>query len=247
MELTLQLFSARNTELNAALEIIAAAGYQSVEAYGDNLNNPDAFRDALQANGLAMVSAHIRLEQLESSLDASMELVSSLGASHIVCPYLQPEDRPTSGDSWLRLANKLAGINDTLSKNNFTFAWHNHDFEMEPLDDGNVPMQLLLDNAPGMHWEVDIGWIVRAGANPQQWLQTHSDRISAIHLKDVAAAGEKTNEDGWADVGHGVINWSELVPDIQNSAAKLFIVEHDNPSDLQRFAEHSIASIKGWS
>lgn len=56
-ELTLQLFSTRNTDLNDSLEFIAAAGYKSVEAYGENLKDPDTFHQALQTHGLTMASA----------------------------------------------------------------------------------------------------------------------------------------------------------------------------------------------
>jgi len=246
-ELTLQLFSARNTELDVALQIIAAAGYKSVEAYSENLQQRDEFKNALQRHDLKMVSAHISLDQLENNLPFNMELLAGFGASHMVCPYLLPEHRPADSEGWIQLAQKLDSINNTLVKNGFTFAWHNHDFELQTLADGGVPMQLLLDYATQMHWELDIGWIVRAGCDPSQWLQQYTDRISAFHIKDVAQSGECLDEDGWADVGFGVINWTDLLTDLKKTSAMHFIVEHDNPADLKRFVENSYKSIQGWA
>jgi len=245
-ELTLQLFSARNTELNVALEIIAAAGYKSVEAYGENLKQRDEFSSALERHGLTMVSAHISIDELQNNLAFNIDLLSELGASHMVCPYLLSEQRPADSQGWIQLAQKLDAINNTLNNNGFTFAWHNHDFEFKTLSDGGVPMQLLLDNAAQMHWECDIGWIVRAGLNPSEWIQRYSDRISAFHVKDVAQTGEQLDEDGWADVGFGVIDWAGMLGDIKKTSAKHFIVEHDNPADLKRFTERSFKSIQGW-
>lgn len=245
-ELTLQLYSARHTELNAALGIIAKAGYKSVEAYKDNFKQPDEFKSALSQHGLTMVSAHIGIDELDTNLPFNIDMVSGLGASHIVCPYLLPESRPADSQGWIALADKLNAINDKLASNGFTFAWHNHDFEFQTLTDGGIPMQLLLDNATQMHWEIDIGWIVRAGLNPLEWIQRYSDRISAFHLKDVAPDGELADEDGWADVGMGTINWNGMFADIKKSPAKYLIVEHDNPADLKRFAENSFESIQGW-
>jgi len=128
-----------------------------------------------------------------------------------------------------------------------TFAWHNHDFEFDVLSDGSVPMQVLLEHAPEIHWELDIGWIQRAGESPATWLQQHAKRVSAIHLKDVAATGECLDEDGWADVGHGTVDWQSLLVEMKKSNANVFAVEHDNPSDLNRFAKNSFESIQSWN
>lgn len=246
-ELTLQLYSARNTESAHALQSIAEAGYTSVEAYGANFDNPKTFEAALKDNGLKLVSSHVGIDQLETNVEGAMELLSSFGTTHIVCPYLLPEHRPTDKAGWVQFADRLVAINAVLAKNGFTFAWHNHDFEFDALEDGSVPMQVILDNAPKLHWEIDLGWIARAKQNPKQWLLDYAERISAIHLKDVAAEGDAADEDGWADVGHGTIDWSALMPAMSSSKASLFIVEHDNPSDFKRFANNSITSINQWS
>lgn len=245
-ELTLQLYSARNTPLHDALKIVADAGYTSVEAYADNFKDTAEFKTALASHGLKLASAHISLDELQSNIDETMPMLSSFGASHVVCPYLVPEQRPSDKSAWIALAQTLSKINETLSANGFTFAWHNHDFEFEALPGGEIPMQLLMDNAQNMHWEFDIGWVVRAGANVNQWLEQYASRVSAIHLKDVAAPGKCTDEDGWADVGHGVIDWSTLLGNIKKTPAKHFIVEHDNPSDLKRFAQNSLNSVNSW-
>lgn len=170
-ELTLQLFSARHIELDTALDIIAKAGYQSVEAYRENFNQPNDFKSALAHHGLNMVSAHISIDQLETNLLSNIELLAGFGASHMVCPYLLPERRPADSEGWIQLAEKLSAINSTLVNNGYTFAWHNHAFEIQTLADGGVPMQLLLDNAAQMQWEIDIRWVVRAGLNPLDWIQ----------------------------------------------------------------------------
>lgn len=249
-DITLQLYSARNTELQLALRTISEAGYQSVEAYGANFENQEAFATGLKSNGLKLVSSHVGIDQLEKNLGDSIELLSSFGASHIVCPYLVPEERPVNKDGWLRFADSLSVINERLISNGFTFAWHNHDFEFNALPDKTLPMNIILDHAPGIHWEIDIGWVVRAGLNPQEWLQSYAKRISAVHFKDVAKNGEAgdgiQSEDGWADVGHGIIDWANLLSDIKQSAAKHFIVEHDNPSDFARFAQNSISAMNTW-
>ena len=62
-----------------------------------------------------------------------------------------------------------------------------------------------------------------------------------------AMPGEATAEDGWADVGYGTLDWPTLFAEIRRqTAAKYFVMEHDNPSDPERFAGRSIATAKAW-
>jgi len=246
LQLSFQLFSARHTLLPEALKIIANAGYTSVEAYGENFKDRKAFKDSLEENSLSVASAHVGIDELANNMDGSLELANEFNISHIVCPFLLPDARPKDKAGWVSLAQQLASFNDTLEENGKLFAWHNHDFEFDVLPDGSVPMQILLEHAPQMHWELDIGWIHRAGAVPLDWLKQYSDRVSAIHLKDVAVPGERLDEDGWADVGHGAVDWSTLVGEIKNTKAKVYAVEHDNPSNLERFAKNSFATVQGW-
>ena len=72
-------------------------------------------------------------------------------------------------------------------------------------------------------------------------------RITAIHVKDIAPAGECVDEDGWADVGHGTLDWKSLIASAkQKTKAKYFVAEHDKPNDAVRFARRSIESVKKW-
>ena len=241
-----QLYSARNTPLQEALPIIAAAGYTEVEGYGENLKDPDAFKVALDKHRLKAVSLHIGRNELKHSMRETLDVARMLDVNHIVCPYLLPEDRPEDKAGWVELAAEFAEINAQISSVGRDFAWHNHDFEFVRLADGSMPIRALLDEAPEMHWEIDVGWIARVGQDPASWLRTYKDRISAVHVKDVAPDGESKDEDGWADVGHGTIDWTGIVSELQQSDCEFFIAEHDNPADLKRFAERSFTTMASW-
>lgn len=245
-DIAFQLYSARSMPLAESLPMIAGAGYAQVEGYRDNLKDPAALQKLLSDNNLRLVSLHIGLDELRNSMRETLELVSTLDVNHIVCPYLSEEQRPTDQAGWSGLAGELADINAQISSVGRDFAWHNHDFEFIRLADNCLPMRTLLDEAPDMHWEIDLGWIARVGQDPASWLRTYLDRISAVHFKDVAPEGECENEDGWADVGHGTVDWQEVVSDLKGSDCEFFIAEHDNPTDVTRFAERSFKAISSW-
>ncbi len=63
-------------------------------------------------------------------------------------------------------------------------------------------------------------------------------------MKDVAPSGVNADEDGWADVGKGSIDWKRLIPHF--NGVEVFVVEHDNPNDFERFARQSRAAVAGW-
>jgi len=247
MSWTFQLYSARNTELADTLQIVADAGYTSVEAYGDNFNDPDALRAGLDTHGLKLPSLHINLGPLREEPVQMMKRAHDFSAHHVVCPYLEEQERPVDSAGWIKLIAELSDHAKRWGDGGFTFAWHNHDFEFKALADGAIPMQLILEHAAELQWEIDVAWIVRAGADPIPWVRDNPSRISAVHLKDLAPAGECAEEDGWTDLGYGVVSWDSVFPLLSKTPATVYAMEHDNPSDLQRFATRSIATASSFN
>ena len=78
------------------------------------------------------------------------------------------------------------------------------------------------------------------------WVEKYGSRITAAHVKDIAPAGQNADEDGWADLGSGVLDWPALTAALQAKGVDLFIMEHDNPSDMTRFASNSILAFKSY-
>ena len=92
---------------------------------------------------------------------------------------------------------------------------------------------------------MDVAWVVRGGADPVPWIERHGSRIVAAHVKDIAKPGQGLDEDGWSDVGHGTIDWSKLTKVLrERSSARYFIMEQDNPNDIERFARRSIEAAQ---
>ena len=87
------------------------------------------------------------------------------------------------------------------------FGWHNHAFEFEKLADGTIPQVAIFEGGPDLEWEADLAWVIKGGADPLQWIRTFADRLTAAHVKDIAPEGENKDEDGWADVGQGTVDW----------------------------------------
>ncbi|MGR3593864.1 MAG: sugar phosphate isomerase/epimerase family protein [Limimaricola soesokkakensis] len=238
MLLSLQLYSARNyTPYTDVIAKLGALGYDAAEGYFANFEEARATRAALDAAGLKMPSIHVPIEMCEADPDGVAELAGVFGATRIFAPYLTPEERPAEAQGWRDLAARLAKCHEAMETRGLAFGWHNHDFEITPLADGSVPMEILLTEAPKIDWEADIAWIVRGGGDPLDWIARHGQRITAAHFKDIAPEGEKADEDGWADAGTGTLDWPAILAALKaQSACEILVAEHDNPNDFDRFA-----------
>ena len=144
------------------------------------------------------------------------------------------------------MADKLNEAGKMCQNNGLKLAYHNHAFEFVALADGSVPQDLIFEGGPDLEWEADIAWIIRSGADPLDWIKWYGDRITAVHVKDIAPEGESADEDGWADVGHGTVDWAGIMAALRATPCSNFVMEHDNPSDHARFATRSIIAAKGF-
>lgn len=248
MNWSFQLYSARNfLPWEAVLKTLGDAGYSQVEGFGGVYGDPQAFRAELDKNGLAMPTGHFSIEALEKDFDGVRKTADALGITLLICPYLMPDARPSDAEGWRGFGERLAKVGDAAKKAGYGFAWHNHDFEFKALADGSLPQDHILSAAPDIGWEMDVAWVVRGGTDPRPWIEKHGGRIVAVHVKDIAKPGEGLDEDGWADVGHGTIDWPGLIKTLrEKSAARYFVMEQDNPNDIERFARRSIAAAKSW-
>ncbi len=247
MNVSFQLYSAREfTPWSDVYAMLAAAGYTQVEGFGGVYDDPKATRDALDQAGLKMPSGHFfPVSNFEDSLDETIATARTLGMDRVFCPA--PEDDLRAGgdvDAWISLANRLEEACKKVNDAGLRFGWHNHHWEFMPLPGGALAMDLLLEHAPSIDWEADIAWIVRGNADPIAWINAHADRITTAHVKDIAADGECEDEDGWADVGHGTMDWTAIMSALKAAQVDLFVMEHDKPNDATRFAGRSIAAFR---
>lgn len=248
MDISFQLYSSREvpSQINF-LQTLSSLGYTQVEGYGGVYQEPQAFKTAMDAVGIAMVSGHFSIDSLESSLDEQLTLASTLGMQHIFVPFLAPDARPTDSAGYIGFAKRLNELHTKVSAAGFGFGWHNHDFELTLLKDGGVPMEIILNECPDIAWEADLAWVAFAQADPFEWVERFGSRISSVHVKDIAPQGENLQEDGWADVGMGVIDWQKLTAAVRTAAPDaLMVMEHDKPADAERFARTSITNFKSF-
>jgi len=113
---------------------------------------------------------------------------------------------------WRALGTRLDRVGAPLRAAGLGFGWHSYDFEFRPTADGTLPITALFAGGPVLEWGMDLAWIVRGGTDPGAWIAKEGRRVTAAQIKDIAPAGQNGDEDGWADVGHGTVDWPMLMP-----------------------------------
>jgi sugar phosphate isomerase/epimerase len=242
--LSYQLYSSRKfPDLARQCAMLAKIGYRHAEPFGALFNEIDATERAFKDNGLSAPSAHVGLAMFREDLPGTLAKLKRLGVETAVVPAIPPTDRPKERAGWVALGHELSDLGKRLADGGLRLGWHNHSFEFETLPDGSKPLEAILGDDAKLLWEPDLAWIVRGNANPKEWLQRYRERIFAFHVKDIAPAGQCADEDGWADVGTGTIDFAGLLPAMRATPATIWVVEHDNPSDDARFARRSYDAV----
>lgn len=248
MEYSYQLYSSRNfPPLGGALKMLGKLGYTQVEGYGGlfaGLDDLGQLRGELDVAGLTMTTGHFGLDMVQDDPARILEIAKAFDIEAVFIPAVGDGERVKDAKGWAELGQQLAEVGKPLQDAGLTFGWHNHAFEFAAIDGDDLPLDLILSGSDDLALEFDVAWAVFAGQSPLDWIRKYGARLVAAHIKDIAPKGEALDEDGWADPGHGTMDWPAIMQAIRATSCRYFVMEHDNPNDHERFARRAIAAAK---
>ena len=245
--LSIQLYSLRTLPgLAEVLDTVKAAGYRNIELIGSHLDDAANVRKQLDGRGLSVSSSHVSVAALRERFDVVMAACNTLSFSQLFMPSVPPDERQSVEPYWTNLGRELGHMALRAKDRGISLGYHNHNWELTPQADGRTALDCLFAGAGDapLTWQADVAWLVRGGADPVALMQQHKARVVSVHAKDLAPAGTKLDEDGWADVGHGVLDWrGRLAQAAVDNGARWLVAEHDKPSDPARFARNSFTFL----
>ena len=240
-----QLYTVRDAMqkdgVDATLARIAGLGFREVEFAGYYGRTAEQIRDSLKAHGLTSPSTHVQLSQLQGpDFPKLVDTATTIGHKWINLAFLVPADRGAA-EKYNSHADVLIAAQEIAKKSGITIAYHNHDFEFEPLGNTNG-YEILLDRTKGsgVQFEMDLYWMSVAGKDPVSYWTRFPGRFPMVHLKD--NSGPPANE--MRPVGAGTINWVALLEKRRVAGIQHFYVEHDNPADPWVSLTSSVAYLK---
>lgn len=252
----LTLYTLRNDmgkNADSTLREVATVGYKYIEAadYRDGKfykMTPEEFKSALDALDLIPLSAHMGGVTLENA-DQQIADAKAAGFKYFVLP-VPPQgfmdfDREARSIKMKGDIKELTELMNTLGKKckeaGLELLYHNHDFEYKKDENGIVPIEYFMENTDPelVNFQVDLYWVVKAGADPMAYMEKYPGRYKIWHVKDMDEQGR------FAPVGTGTIDFAKILEKKEVSGMKYYIVEQDRTFDDMEPLEAIKISHKG--
>jgi len=215
-------------DYEGTLRQVADIGYRDVDMYiYDARREPAETRAMLDRAGLACASARVATPALYRGWDRFLDAANTLGARWITLANVAYEERLHLRD-WRELADVLNNAGAAARRRGLSLCYHNHSFELEPLE-GKVPLDLLLASTdPALvRLQMDVYWMTHGGRDPAAEIRRLGSRVATLHLKDM----DSTPARGIASVGRGRIDFRSVLRAAADAKVSHYFVEEDAPVD----------------
>jgi len=223
-----QLYTLRSVmgdDMEGTLDALAEMGYTEVEFAGLWGRTAAEMRAIIDGFGLQAASSHHGLNQVRDGWDSTLEDAITLGQKWVVVPSINGDERTREG--LLAVADDFNAAGEAARAAGLGFGYHNHSWEFEPLADGTIPYDLLLERCDPdlVKMQLDLFWAIHAGADPLQYFGAYPGRFTSVHVKGRTADGDMVA------VGQGVVDWVGLFARSEQAGIEHYFVEHDSPGD----------------
>jgi sugar phosphate isomerase/epimerase len=251
-------------DLDGTLRALKTLGYGSVELAGFLGKTPAQLKAAIDGAGLICASAHVQgrggAESFSGDLAKLGDGLRTIGVKTAVMPSPYVPDRlqgkglreviaQLTADDWKMNADFLNAKAAALKGAGVRVGYHNHNFEFLPLPNPSGGetngMEILRQRTdPSLvTFELDLGWVAAAGADPATVIGAYKGRLGMVHVKDIKASSQP-NFDLRMDpceVGSGKLPWKTLLPAAYAAGARGFYVEQEAPFERPRLEAAKIS------
>ena len=242
-QIALQLYTVREHtagDMPGTLRRLAEMGYPAVEFAGYGGVSPQDLRVLLDDLGMRAAGAHVPLDSWETDPEAVIADMHALNCAHAIVP-IAPAERRRDEEAVSRLAESFNSWGELCRAEGVTFSYHNHDFEFAMLGETTMWDVLLRETDPELvHLELDLYWAKYAGVDPEGLLRDLGERVSLVHLKDMAADERRSD----APVGEGTMPWPRLLQTAAAAGAEWYVVEQDHPKDALEDVHSSLRNLR---
>jgi len=232
----IQLWSVKNAlakDPKDVLKQLASFGYTQVESFEGSKGifwgmPPADFKKYMDDLGMKIISSHCNIEK---DFEKKAADAASIGMKYLICPYKGPQK---SIDDFKKIAEEFNQKGEVCKKNGIRFAYHNHDYSFETKD-GQIPQDVMLANTNPelVDFEMDIYWVVTAGADPVAYAKKYKNRFRLGHVKD--RIKNTTEKDASCTLGEGSIDYPSMLKKLKAEGMEYFIVEqerYDNTTEM---------------
>ncbi len=241
-EFGLQLYTLRDVmpkDPKGVLKQVAAMGYKQVESFEGamgmfwGMKNTE-FKKYMDDLGMQIISSHC---DINKDFDRKANEAAEIGMKYLIAPSLNDEAH-MSKDEYKKAADVFNEKGQICKTKGLKFAFHNHDQAFTTRESGFVAEDVLMQNTdPSLvDFEMDIYWVVTAGADPIKWFSKYPNRFRLCHIKDRKKNVPLSNHDASCVAGQGEIDFAKILKVGQKNGLQYYFVEqehYDNMTSLE--------------
>ena len=219
----LQLYTLRDLckeDFAPTLEKVAKIGYKAVEFAGFHGMTPGELRTLLDELGLSACSAHLPMPTEENAAQV-IEQCQTLGISRLITGPGGPIKTVSEVMDCVQRQRKAVQL---LKGSGIALGLHNHWQEFEPLPDGRLPEDIMLQSVPELFAELDVYWVKVGGQEPVETVKRLRKRAPLLHIKD----GLVEPRQPMKVIGQGVLDMPAIIGAGDPEILEYLIVELDS-------------------
>ena len=206
------------------LKHLSNCGYKQIESFeGANgmfwgMKNTE-FKKQLGDMEMNMIASHC---DINNDFERKAAEASEIGMKYLICPHIGAQK---SIDDYKRFADQFNKCGEIANKNGIRFAYHNHDYSFKAMA-GGMPQDVMMNatDANLVDFEMDIYWVVAAGADPIAYLKKYPNRFKLCHVKDLIKT--PTGHESCI-LGKGTIDFKNILYVGAQNGLKFHIIEQE--------------------
>lgn len=251
-QISVQLHSLRDAiadDFKSTITAIAAMGFSGVEfagKYGEFSSDPKGLKLFLDELGLQVSGVHISLSQLTGEKgEYNIEFFKALGANIIIIPHDKRINNPAEIDDLIKELNTLT---ERLAIHDLQLGFHNHAKEFQSFQDGTFWNHLAQNTPQDFVLQLDVGWALFAGQNPNKLVKQYPNRTITTHIKRRTYQGKPgtVSENTPVILGSDGFDWANYITNTTTHGGTQWLVieQEEYPSGFTPL-EAVEASFKG--
>jgi sugar phosphate isomerase/epimerase len=224
-QLGLQCYTIRDhckteEDFTASMAKAAEIGYTAVQISAVGPIPPETIKAICDANGIKILITHEPQEQIIDHPEAIIERLNAMDCKNTAFSGSAPD-----AAGYAKMAADMARVDPIYKAAGIQLSYHNHAHEFQRFEDGKTGMDILFDE-PLVQFELDMYWVARGGASPEQWARKCKGRLPIVHVKDMAYSAEERSEE-MAALGDGNLDLKTVFEESIAAGAECIMFEQD--------------------
>ena len=223
----IQLWTVKQALANdpvGVLKHLSNCGYKQIESFEGakgmfwGMKNTE-FKKLMDDLGMSMVASHC---DISKDFERKAAEAGEIGMKYLICPH---KGAQKSIDNYKRFGDEFNKCGEISVKNGIRFAYHNHDYSFKAMA-GGMPQDVMMNGSDAnlVDFEMDIYWVVAAGADPIAYLKKYPNRFKLCHVKDLTKTATGVES---CVLGKGTIDFKSILNVGAQNGLKFHIIEQE--------------------